>query len=71
MCMAKAKTTVDLIGTADVSDMAGVDIATVTRWVAAGKINPVHKGKGLRGPFLFDRVTVEKFIAERGSKTTK
>jgi phage terminase Nu1 subunit (DNA packaging protein) len=69
--MAKAQTAVDLIGTREVSEMAGVDIATVTRWVAAKRLKPVHKGKGLRGPFLFDRAAVEKFLAERAKAKTK
>lgn len=57
--------------TADVVEASGKSVATITRWVAAGKLTPVHKGTGLRGAFLFRRKDVEALLArEETAKTT-
>ena len=42
--------------------MAGRTVATINRWAAAGKITPVHKGKGIRGTNVFTRADLDKFL---------
>lgn len=44
----------DLIGTAEVAQRLGVDRSTITRWVNAGRLDPVMTVPGYRGNFLFD-----------------
>lgn len=53
------------ITTAEVADLAGVSVKTVTRWAASGALPPLHKLSGLRGAYLFDPRAVEKFRAQR------
>lgn len=50
----------ELLSTAEAADACGVVPATITRWVDSGKLVPVHKGKGLRGAFVFRKSDVEK-----------
>lgn len=52
----------DLLTTADVMDRTGKTAATITRWVAAGKLTPVHKGRGLRGAFMFSKDDVDALL---------
>jgi predicted site-specific integrase-resolvase len=47
------------VNTADVVEATGKSVATITRWVAAGKLTPVHKSPGLRGAYLFRREDIE------------
>lgn len=54
--------------TSDLADLAEVTVPTVTRWVAEGRVSPVHKGKGLRGAFLFERHEVERFMTARNKQ---
>lgn len=53
------------VTTAQIVKATGTTPATVTRWVAAEKLQPVHKGQGLRGAFLFDRDDVKAFLDQR------
>jgi predicted site-specific integrase-resolvase len=55
--------------TAEIVKATGTTPATVTRWVAAGKLSPIHKGQGIRGAFLFDRKDVETFLESRKQRT--
>lgn len=40
--------------------LGGISPSTLSRWVKAGKIQPIIKGAGLRGPMWFRRSDVEK-----------
>lgn len=55
----------DLLDTKEVAARADVVPATVTRWVAENRIEPVYKGTGLRGFYLFTRDEVERFLRVR------
>jgi len=44
-----------LLTTAEVAEEFGVSVATVNRWVAAGKLKATYKLKGIRGARLFTR----------------
>lgn len=56
---------VSLIPTAEAVHILGVNVKTVTRWAADGTLPYAQKLPGLRGPYLFDAATVERFKAER------
>ena len=43
------------------------ETGTVVRWVAAGDLTPATKLPGLRGAFLFDPATVNRFRTKRGA----
>ena len=53
----------DLIGTTEAVDILKVDKATITRWVAAGKLTPVTKLPRKNGAFIFNRADVEALAA--------
>ena len=55
-----------LLTTAEVATLTGVSVKTVVRWVAAGDLTPATKLPGLRGAFLFDPATVNRFRTKRG-----
>jgi excisionase family DNA binding protein len=55
----------DLLTTAQVADIAGVDRSTVTRWVGADKLTPAIRTPG--GALLFARADVERLAAERAT----
>lgn len=55
----------ELLNTADAADVAKVDRSTFTRWVSAGRIDPVARGKGISGPMFFRRSDVERLAAAR------
>lgn len=57
------KTSPDVIGSAEVCEWAGIDRATLSRHVAAGKITPFTKLPGKTGAYLFDRRDVAVYIA--------
>ena len=50
--------------TAEVADRLGKSVATITRYVKAGRINPVIKGEGLRGAMWFDPIDVDRLATE-------
>ena len=55
-----------VINTAEACAMlGGVDRSTLKRWVDDGKIRPFRKLPGETGGYLFDRLEVERFAAER------
>lgn len=51
------QTATNLIGTAEVAEIFGVDRSTVTRWVSAGKLEPFHASAG---GLLFERTQIER-----------
>ena len=53
----------DLIGSAEVCELAGIDRSTLSRHVAAGKIKPTMRLAGPTGAMLFDRRAVAIYIA--------
>jgi Helix-turn-helix domain len=57
----------ELIPTSEVAALARVDIATVNRWVKAGRLHAAVKSPGLRGANLYRRGDVAAFLAERAS----
>ncbi len=58
----------DLIGSTESVRILRVDKATLTRWVAAGRITPAHQLPGRNGAFLFHRADIEKLAAERAKE---
>ena len=57
-----------LIPTAEAVRILGVNVKTVTRWASDGVLPYAQKLPGLRGPYLFDAVVVERFKAERDAE---
>ena len=53
----------DLIGTTEAVDILKVDKATITRWVAAGKLTPVTKLPRKNGAFIFLRSDIDALAA--------
>ena len=49
----------ELLGAAAVCELLKIDRSTLSRWVAAGRIEYALKMRGVRGPFLFTRAQVE------------
>ena len=49
----------DLIGSAEAAELLGIDRATISRWVAAGRLTPAGKIPGLTGARMFHRKDVE------------
>lgn len=54
----------ELVTSAAVCEELRIDRSTLSRWVAAGRIEPVTKLPGIRGAFLFTRADVERVKAE-------
>lgn len=54
----------ELIDTKTAAQLCNRTYATISRWVADGKLKPVYKGEGLRGGFVFKKRDVEK-LAEK------
>lgn len=61
-------TTRHTIGTAEAANILDVNRRTVGRWVESGRLTPILKADGLRGPAFFRRSTVEKLAAELDEK---
>lgn len=53
----------DLMGSAQVCDLAKINRSTLSRHVAEGKIAPAHRLPGRTGAMLFDRRDVAVYIA--------
>ena len=47
------------LSTAQVAAQLGVDVRTVHRMVAAGRLEPVYKGTGVRGAYVFTAEAVD------------
>ena len=55
----------ELIGSKDACRiLRGIHHATLSRWVASGRIKPAGKVAGRTGAFVFRRSDVEKLAAE-------
>jgi predicted site-specific integrase-resolvase len=50
----------NLIGSAEVCDMLGIDRGTLSRWVASGRITPAKQLPGRTGARLFQLSEIEK-----------
>lgn len=55
-----------LIGTAEVCRRLGIHASTVSRWVKAGDLTPVHKMPTKNGAYLFRSEDIEQ-LRERAS----
>lgn len=47
------------IGSAEAAEILGESRSTVNRRAAAGELPFIAKGSGPRGPYFFDRATIE------------
>ena len=54
-----------LLTTAEVAERLGVDVRTVHRMVAAGRLAPVQKLAGRTGAYVFSADAIEGVEAER------
>jgi excisionase family DNA binding protein len=61
-------TTTDLIGTAETSEILGIDRGTLSRWISAGKIIPALRMPGQTGAYLFHRADVETVRDQRTAR---
>jgi len=59
------KTATDLIGSAEACTILHVDRSTLSRWVAAGRLAPVHRLPGATGALLFSRAEVEALAVSK------
>ena len=57
----------DLIGTAEAAEILGVHRSSVRLFVGWGWLDPVAKGRGARGAFVFRRADVDRLRDERAS----
>ncbi len=57
-----AMQTQHLMTSAEVCSALGIDRSTLSRWVAAGRIEPAVKAPGKRGAFLFSKASVEAVV---------
>lgn len=55
----------EILTTRAVAERFGVTPSAVSRWVHAGKLEPMTKIPGLTGAYLFTREAVDAFAAER------
>lgn len=54
-----------LLTTAEVAQRLGVDVRTVHRMVASGRLTPVQKLPGRTGSYVFSAAAVEAVAPER------
>jgi len=60
----------DIIGSAESCRILGIDKATLSRWVTAGRIEAVHKLPGRNGAYLFRRESIETVAAARSNEAS-
>lgn len=65
MCEALRMADEPLMGAEEAADVLGVHRATVLRWVAAGKLSVIHRGRGPNGAVVLSRREVERIARER------
>lgn len=53
---------VDLLSTAEAAERAGVNVRTIHRWVATGRLDPFHKLPGGTGSYVFLAASVDNAI---------
>lgn len=54
-----------LIGAEEAAELLGVHRATLLRWAAAGKLDIIHKGRGVNGAVILSRSQVLRLARER------
>ena len=54
----------ELLSTREVAALLGAHVATVSRWVAQGRLSPAMKLPGTTGAYLFRRADVEAKLSE-------
>ena len=57
----------DIIGSTEACTILNIDKATISRWVAAGRITPVVKLPRKNGAFLFARADIDILAKERAT----
>jgi predicted site-specific integrase-resolvase len=55
----------DTVGSREAANIVGVPYTTFMRWVADGRITPVHENPGPVGAKIFSRADVERLAADR------
>ncbi len=55
----------DIIGSTEACTILKIDKATISRWVAAGRITPVAKLPRKNGAFLFARADIDAIAEAR------
>jgi predicted site-specific integrase-resolvase len=55
----------DIIGSTEACTILSIDKATISRWVAAGKLTPVLKLPRTNGAFLFKRADIDALAQAR------
>lgn len=63
----RATTTKRLMTPRQVEQLLNINKATLSRWVAAGKITPAYVADGVNGIRLYDPVDVERIAQERAA----
>lgn len=66
--MSKRTTPPAMLGAAEACEQLGIDRSTLTRWVRAGMLVPVHKMPGATGAYLFTPDEVKRVIAARAAR---
>jgi predicted site-specific integrase-resolvase len=54
------RSTANLIGSAELCEVVGIDRSTLSRWVQVGKITPAMKLPGKRGAMLWPTKAIEQ-----------
>lgn len=62
-------TTDQVLSTAAIAKLAGVDRSTVTRWVKDGHLVPTFTGEGQHPAMYFKSSDVESFLAGRSTRS--
>lgn len=57
--MGNTNTALDLVSTAEASEISGLSVATINRWVREGRLTPAYEGDGIRGTRLYRRSDIE------------
>lgn len=58
----------DLIGSTEACAVLGIDRATLTRRIQAGKLAPLMKLPGPNGPYIFERSEVTRHAVDIASR---
>lgn len=58
----------NLVSTAEAAEILGVDVSTVNRWAADGRLPEAMRAPGARRPRIFSRTQVEALKAERAAR---
>jgi hypothetical protein len=55
----------EFVGSLQASRIAGVPYSTFMRWVAAGRITPVHENPGPTGAKMYRRADIEQLARDK------